>query len=240
MKTKMIFISVCVMLAVLLSACGPAAMAPAIQPAVRSLSVSGTGQVTIKPDIAYITIGVHTEKPTASEATAQNSTDTEAVIKAIKAAGVADDDIQTNNFNIYQNYQTDPTTGARTGSTYMVDNTVSVTVRDLAKLGSLLDSTVKAGANNVNSIQFDLADKTKALSEARAKAVKAARAQAEELATAAGVTLGNIQTISTSENTPGPVFYAKGGGMAMDAASVPVSAGTMDISVNVTLSYEIK
>lgn len=240
MKTKTVLISVCVLLAVLLSACGTPAAAPAAQPPVRSLNVSGTGMVTIKPDVAYINIGVHTEKATASEASAQNNTDSDAVIKAIKAAGVKDEDIQTTNFNIYQKDTNDPTTGAKTGSVYAVDNTVSVTVRDLTKLGSILDASVKAGANNVNSIQFDLLDRTKAMSEARAKAVKAARAQADELAAAAGVTLGNIQSINTSENTPGPVYYAKGAGLTMADSAAPISAGTLDISVSVALTYEIK
>lgn len=239
MKTKTLLISVCVMLAVLLSACG-STTSPNAQPPLRSLNVSGTGLVTLKPDIAYINIGVHTEKATASEATAQNNTDSDAVMKAIKAAGVADDDIKTSNFNIYQRDTNDPTTGVKTGTVYVVDNTVTVTVRDLTKLGSILDASVKAGANNVNSIQFDLADKTKALSDARAKAVKAARAQADELASAAGVTLGNIQTINTSENNPGPLYYAKSAGAAAFDAAAPISSGTLDISVSVTITYEIK
>ena len=236
MKTKTLLISTLLILAVLLSACGSTATQ---QPPLRSLNVSGTGTVTMKPDIAYINIGVHTEKPTAAEATAQNNTDSDAVMKAIKAAGVKDDDIRTSNFNIYQSSQNDPATGAKLSTFYAVDNTVTVTVRDLTKLGGILDATVKAGANNVNSIQFDVADKSKAMSEARAKAVKAARADADELASAAGVTLGNIQTINYNENTPGPIYYAKSALAAADAA-VPVSAGTMDISVNVTITYEIK
>ena len=240
MKTKTVLISGVLLLTLLLSGCGSSMIASAIQNPPRSLNVSGTGTVTIKPDIAYINIGVHTEMTTASEATTQNNTDSDAVIKAIKAAGVKDDDIQTTNFNIYQRDLNDPTTGAKTGSVYVVDNTVSVTVRDLTQLGSVLDASVKAGANNVNSIQFDLADRTKAISEARAKAVKAARAQADELAAAAGVTLVNIQTITTSENTPGPIFYAKSAGFAAADASVPISSGTMDISVTVALTYEIK
>jgi uncharacterized protein len=240
MKTKTVLISAVLLLAVLLSACGPTTIAPAAQPPIRSLNVSGTGEVTLKPDIAYINIGVHTEKATASEATAQNNTDAQAVISALTAAGVAADDIQTSNFSIYQKDVTDPTSGAKLSTVYAVDNTVYVTVRNLDKLGAVLDATVKAGANNVNSIQFDLADKTKALSEARAKAVKAARTEADELAAAAGVTVGNVQTINYNENTPGPVYYAKA--MAMDSAGagVPVSSGTLKISVSVSISYEIK
>lgn len=241
MKSKTLLITAGMLLALVLSACGPAVVAPAgSQPAVRSMTVTGTGDVTLKPDIAYINIGVHTEKPTAAEAVAQNTADSQAVIDALKAAGVADDDLRTTNFSIYQNNQTGPD-GTATVVNYAVDNTVYVTVRDLTKLGTLLDASVKAGANNVNSIQFDLADKTKAMSDARAAAVKAARAQADELASAAGVTLGAIQTITYFDNTPGPVFYGKGGGgLAAADAAVPVNPGTMQISVSVTLTYEIK
>lgn len=240
MKNKVVLIFAVLLLTMLLSGCGSAAIASAIQNPPRTLNVSGKGEVTLKPDIAYINIGVHTEMPTASQAMTQNNSDAQAVIKALKAAGVADDDIQTNNFNIYQKDETDPTTGAKISSVYAVDNTVYVTVRDLTKLGALLDASVKAGANNIYNIQFDLADKTKALSDARAAAVKAARTEAEELATAAGVTLGNIQTINYDENTPGPVFYGKSSGMAFAEAAAPISAGTMTISVNVTITYEIK
>ena len=240
MKSKSILIATLMLFAVLLSACvGTPAAAPAAQPPVRSMTVSGTGQVTLKPDIAYINIGVHSEAPTASDASAQNNTSSQAVIAALKAAGVAVDDIQTTNYNIYQNNQTGPD-GKIVSSTYAVDNTVYVTVRDITKLGALLDDAVKAGANNVNNIQFDVADKTKALSDARAAAVKSARAEADQLASAAGVTLGSVQTISYNENTPGPIFYAKGAGPMAADASAPISAGTMQISVNVTLTYEIK
>jgi uncharacterized protein YggE len=237
MKTKTVLISVCVLLAVLLSAC----TSTTAQPPVRSMSVTGIGEVALKPDIAYITIGVHTEKNTATEAMAQNNTDTQAVVNALKAGKVADADLQTNNFNIYANNRVDPQ-GQPIGTTYSVDNTVYVKVRDLAKLGDLLDAAVKAGANNINSIQFDVVDKTKATTDARAAAVKAAKAQADELAAAAGVSLGSIQSISYYDSVPGPFYENKGMGGATDMAAVaaPINPGTLKVSVNVTLTYEIK
>ena len=242
MKTKAVLISAVLLLAVLLSACGPTTIAPAAQASVRSLNVSGTGEVTLKPDIAYINIGVHTEKATASEATAQNNTDSQAVINALTAAGIAADDIQTTNFNIYQRDVTDPTTGAKISSVYAVDNTVYVTVRKLDKLGDLLDAAVRAGANNVNSIQFDVADKTKALSDARLEAVKTAKAQAAELAAAAGVSLGQIQSIQYMDASPSPVFQGKGmgGGAASTDVAVPINPGQMQITVTVTIAYDIQ
>ena len=240
MKSKSILIAAVLSFALFLSACGNApALAPSAQPPIRSITVSGEGKVTLSPDIAYINIGVHTEKPTAAEAVAENNTQAQAVIAALKKAGVDAKDLQTTNFSIYQNNQTGPD-GKIVSSAYAVDNTVYVTVRDLAKLGGILDAAVQAGANNVNNIQFDLADKTKALSDARAAAVKSAQAEANELATAAGVTLGNIQTITLNENTPTPISYAKAAGMGIADSSVPVNPGTMQITSDVTIVYEIK
>ncbi len=244
MRNKLFIVSLLMVLAVLLSACGSIS-APALpggQPAVRNLSVTGAGQVSLKPDIAYIYIGVHTEDPSAADAVAKNNADTQKLIAALKAEGVAADDLRTSNFSIWTNtpYGMDGQSG---DPVYVVDNTVYVTVRDLTGLGDLLDAAVQAGANNINSIQFDVADKTQAMSEARKSAVEAARKQAEELADAAGVRLGEIQTISYFDNTPYPVFEGKGmgggGGAAADIA-VPINPGTMQLTVTVTISYEIK
>ncbi len=241
MKSKSVFLAAGLVFALLLSACGPAVVsAPSGQPAIRSLTVSGTGLVSLKPDIAYINIGVHTEMPSASEAVAQNNADTQKVIDALSGIGVATDDIRTSNFSIWQNNQPSPD-GLTSTSTYFVDNTVYVTVRDLEKLGDLLDAAVTAGANNVNSIQFDVVDKTQALTDARAAAVKAAKAQAEELASVTGVTLGSIQTIAYFDSTPGPMFEGKGGGGGdLAASAVPINPGSFQITATVTLTYEIK
>jgi uncharacterized protein len=242
MRNKFLFVSVLLVLAVFLSACGAAVAAPG-QPASRTLSVNGTGQVSLKPDIAYINMGVHTELPSASDAVAQNTADTQKLIDALKAAGIADADIRTSNFSIWQNQKYDPQSGQPNGTVYAVDNTVYVTVRDLAKLGNLLDAAVRAGANNVNSIQFDVADKTKALSDARKAAVEAAKKQAAELADAAGVTLGSIQSLQYFDSTPMPIVEGKGlGGGATASAdvAVPINPGQLQITATVTINFEIK
>ncbi len=240
MKTKTLVISVVLLLAVLLSACAPTLTSqPA--PAQRTLTVSGAGQVSLKPDIAYIYVGVHTEMPSAAEAVAENNQKTQKLIEALQAAGVEAKDIQTTNFSIWQNTQYGPD-GKPTTTNYAVDNTVYLTVRNLEKLGDLLDSAVKAGANNINSIQFDVADKTAALSEARAAAVKTAKTQADELAAAAGVSLGEIQSLQYFDASPAPVFDGKGmgGGGGVANAAVPITPGQMQLTVTVTLAYEIK
>ena len=241
MKTKTIFLIAILLLGTVLTACGPASIAVQTQPPARTITVTGTGKVTLTPDIAYISIGVHTENASATQAVSGNSTQAQAVITAIKGFGVADKDIQTTDFSINPQQQTD-SNGKVTGILYVVDNTVYVTVRDLTKLGNLLDSAVNAGANNISSIQFDLADKTAALSQARLAAVADARKQADELTKATGVSLNVVQSISYYDTTaPVTVQYAKADIVAAPAAaSVPVQAGSMQIYTTVTIVYGLK
>jgi uncharacterized protein len=239
MKTKYLFLAAVLILATLLAACGPSTITVQPQPPQRSITVTGTGMVTLTPDIAYISIGVHTQNASAKDATAENNTQAQAVMATIKGFGVAEKDIQTTNFSIYPQQQYD-STGKLTGILYVVDNTVYVTVRDLTKLGDLLDAVVSSGANNVNSIQFDVADKTAALSQARLAAVADARKQADELTKATSVSLGEVQTISYYDSTP-PVAMQYAKAVTLDAASsVPVSAGSMQISTTVTIVYGLK
>ncbi|HTP00530.1 MAG TPA: SIMPL domain-containing protein [Anaerolineales bacterium] len=241
MKRSTLLLAVLLPAAIILSACGPATVVANPGSALHSLSVTGMGTVELTPDIAYINIGVHTEAPTAAEAVATNNTQTQQVVDALKTAGVASKDIRTSNFSIYPNTQYDPQTNQKIGTTYMVDNTVYVTVRDLGNLGALLDAAVKSGANNVNSIQFDVADKDPATKQARDAAVKDAQTQAQELAKAAGVTLGEIQTITYNNSIPTPIMqsFGKGAGGAADLA-VPINPGTMTLTVTVGMAYEIK
>jgi hypothetical protein len=239
MRTKFIVFSVLVF-ALALSACGPTTIRQEAQPLSRTLNVNGLGTSDLTPDIAYIYIGVHNEGATASETVAANKVQTDAVLDALKNAGVAEKDLRTTNFSIWPSQQYSPE-GTVTGSIYMVDNTVYVTVRDLNGLGDLLDDTIAAGANSINSIQFDVADKTAAVKEARAKAVEDAKTQAQELADAAGLTLGEIQSISFYDNSPVPMAAGKGGGGgAMTDAAVSIQPGQLTISVSVNIAYTIK
>jgi uncharacterized protein YggE len=243
MKTRSIFIVTALLLAVVVSACGgPTTVNQAAPVTPRTISVSGAGQAFLVPDIAYIYLGVHTEKLTASEAVTENNAQTETMIKSLRDFGIDAKDIRTTNFSIWPNDKYDPQTGAPTGEkTYMVDNTVYVTVRALDTLGDLLDTVVAAGANTVNSIQFDVADKDSALKDARAEAVKDAQAKAQELAEAAGLQLGEIQSIQFIDSQPYPFFEGKGGGGADVAAStVPIQPGQLTFTVNVNVSYLIK
>src|SRR5512141_2792079 len=239
MKTKSILIAVVGVFALVLSACGGTTTVNQVQ--TPTLSVSGTGTAYLAPDIAYLYLGVHTEKQTAVEAMNENNTQTQAVIKALTDFGIDPKDVRTTNFSIYPVDKYDPQTNQPTGEkTYSVDNTVYVTVRDIKKLGDLLATMVKAGANTVNSIQFDVANKDEALKGARADAVKDATAKAKELADAAGVKLGAIQSVSFLDNQPIPFAEGKGGGGAVAAAAVPIQTGQLTFTVTVNMVYGIK
>ncbi len=242
MSKKYLSFAVLAVLALVLSACGPTTINQAAPENLRTLNVNGVGVVYLTPDIAYINVGVNTQRENASEAVAINKEQTSAVIQAIKDFGVDPKDIRTTNFSIWSNPQYDEF-GQVKGSNYSVDNTVSVTVRDLDKLGDLLDAAISAGANSIYSIQFDVEDKTEANKEARALAVEEAKKQAQELADVSEVSLVNIQTINYYESGVTPYIYnsyGKGGGGAAEAAAVPIQPGQLAISVTVNMVYTIK
>jgi uncharacterized protein YggE len=238
MQKKYVILIGLLLTLVSLSACGVPSTTQATPPPLRTLNVSGSGKVFIAPDIAYISIGVHTEGENATDAVAKNSEQAKEISDAIKGMGIDLKDIQTTNFNISPQQKYDDK-GQLIGIIYMVDNSVYVTIRDLTKIGALLDVVTKAGANNVYGIQFDLADKTSAISEARKLAVENARTQAQELAQAAGVMLGAVQTINTYNSYPVADYVGKGGG-AMAASDVPISPGQLSLTVEVNMVYEIK
>lgn len=249
MRNKIFILISLLLIAGVLTACGGVAAAQGITPTPettsgdkvnRTITVNGSGKVSITPDIAYISIGVHTEGADANEAVASNNTQAQKVIDALKRMGIDAKDIKTINFSIYPQQEYD-STGKPTGEVkYSVDNTVYVTVRNLGQLGDILDQVVQAGANSVSGIQFDVADKSVAAADAREAAFLDARKQAEDLAQAAGVTLGEVQSISSFSSYPVPIYQQKER-LAMDtASSVPVSPGEMEVSVDLTVVFTIQ
>ena len=207
----------------------------------RTIAVTGTGQITIAPDVAYVYIGVHSQSEAVGEALADNNQKAQSNSEALQGLGIDPKDIQTSSFNIYPQQQYGPA-GEITGTSYNVDNTVYVTVRDLQNLGRLLEVVVNSGANSINGISFDVLDKTQAITQARQLAVDSARAQAQEMAAAAGVELGELYSMNVYNSyPPQPIYEGKGGaGMAADAASVPLSSGQIVIRVEISASYVIR
>lgn len=240
MNTKKIAF-VLLVLTLALSACGPTTINQAAPENIRTLDVSGVGVVYLSPDVVYINIGVNTQNENAADAVSTNKEQTSAVIQAIKDFGVAEKDIRTTNFSIWANQQYD-NFGQATGTTYTVDNTVIVTMRDVDKLGDLLDDAIAAGANNIYSIQFDREDKDKANEEARALAVENAKKQAQDLADVSGVSLVDIQKISYYESGASQYFYGGKGGGGGDVANaaVPIQPGQLAVTVTVNMTYSLK
>lgn len=238
-RNKYFLLSLVLLLAVGLSACAGQTASQAQSP-VRSLNVIGSAQVFLTPDVAYFSIGVHTENKDAKEAVASNNALAQKVIDALKAAGVDAKDVRTTSFSIYPMDEWAPT-GEKLGSKFVVDNSVYVTLRDLTKVGEVLGAAVDAGANTVSGITFDVEDKTQILAGARAEAIAHARSQAEELANAAGVELGDVQSINYYNSSPIPLYDVKSVSAAgMGGGDVPISAGQMSITVEVNVSFEIK
>lgn len=225
-----------------LSACETSAIepVPTSTPPPRDIAVSGVGKVYLTPDIATISIGVHNEDESATRAVESNKAQAKKVSDLLMEMEVEEEDIKISNFNIFPEERYDEN-GNRVGAVYIVDNTVIVTVRDLNNLGAIMGSVVEAGANSIFGIQFDVADKTQALTEARKLAVANAQVKAEELAQAAGVTLGQIQSINELGGAPVPVFEGQeGGGFEALPDQVPVNLGQLSLTVTVEVTYNIR
>jgi hypothetical protein len=192
--------------------------------------------------MATISTGVVSEAATAKDALAKNNAAMAAVIATLKNASVAEDDIQTSNFSVqpkYPPYQPNQTAAPRIVG-YTVSNQVTAAVKDLKKLGAVLDGLVQAGSNQINGISFDVAEPKPMLDEARKKAVADARAKAELYASAAGVSLGRVVQIAESASVmpPQPMYRMA---MAPAAAeSVPIAAGQQTVAANVSVTFEIQ
>jgi uncharacterized protein YggE len=204
------------------------------------INVTGNAEVILAPDIAYISIGVHSEAESAKAAVATNNSQTQAVIDAIKSQGVDAKDIQTTSFSVYQQQKTGPN-GEDLGIFFMTDNTVYVTMRDISKIGDILDASISAGANSIYGITFDVQDKETALASGREEAMANAKAQAEELTKAAGASLGAVQSISYYSSAPTPIYYdTKAAGVGVGGGGVPISSGQLTLTVSVSVSYGLK
>ena len=231
-------------IALILAGCsGTTTVVPSYGGQTAGLSVNGRGQVVLPPDVAYVTIGVHTEAADVSQAVQDNADQVAAVMTALAEAGVAQEDMQTSNFSVYTMDNYDPQTGLISGKKYSVDNTVNVTARDLAVLGGLLDNAITAGANSIWGVTFDLENKDASLAEARDMAVQDAVAEAQALASATGVTLGDIINVSYTDTGYYNYYpyYGLGGGGGGDAgAATSIVPGQITVSAEVFITYAIQ
>lgn len=206
----------------------------------RLITLTGHGEVRRAPDMATISMGVSATAETAAQALAANSTSMQAILASLKQAGIDDRDVQTTDFNVQPRIDYGNNTGQPPKTVgYDVSNQVMVTVRDLPSLGSILDKAVQSGSNQISGISFSLKDTEAALDEARQKAVADARRKAEVYATAAGIQLGDVMSISESAAMPPPIMM-RGKAMAAEAAMAPIATGEQTLGLDVTISWSIK
>lgn len=209
-------------------------------PGEHTISVSGTGRVVLTPDMADLRLGVTTTAKTVKEAQATNATSMSAVIAALKALGIAERDIQTTTLSLgpVYDYSTNANPPRLTG--YTLTNAIAVTIRDLDVAGDAIDGALAAGATTLDSITFRVADQANAEKQAREAAMAEAKAKAQTLASAAGVSIEGVGSISeTVAPIPYPVFYGAMAGAVARDAQTPVLAGTNEVSVTVAVSYVI-
>lgn len=201
-----------------------------------TLTVSGEAGFQASPDIAVLSLGVTTEGASAGAALSDNSAALQAVLQRLRAAGIEERDLQTSSLSLNPNWVGHETGLPRIAS-YIATNLLTVTIRDLAGLGPVIDASVGEGANTLNGLEFQLSAPGAALAEARKLAVADAMARAETLASAAGVTLGPILSITEGGGfaPPMPMFRAEA---AMDAG-VPTAAGQVGLTAMVTLVFAL-
>jgi len=204
-----------------------------------SITVTGRGEVQSQPNLALVSVGVVTQAKTAGEALTQNNAAMKRLIDTLKARGVEARDVQTSSFSVFPQYQQDEQ-GRQLPRIigYQVDNQVQVRVRQIDRLGQVLDELVQGGANQVHGIGFSIAETAPLLDRARTEAMENARQKAELLARAAGVRLGRplmIQEGSAALPPPMPMQRM----MAAESA-VPIASGELSLEAQVTVSYAIE
>ena len=243
-RLKFLSLGVSVLFAMALAGCEPQIIGPLLQSQESGkIHVTGSGSVIAEPDIATLRLGVSVEKETVAEAREAAAAAMTGVLTSLKANDIADNDIRTERFSIYPQY--DYTDDGRVLRGYSVNNTVSAKVRELESISDIIDDAAAAGGDIVvvNSIQFMVEDPTPLQAQARALAAKDAAAKAQTLAEASGVALGKPVAITetTSGGSP-PIAFAKAEEFAADSArsSTPIEAGELTVVVNVTVVYGIE
>ena len=204
------------------------------------ITVSGEGSVATQPDMALISLGVTSEAKTAAEALAANNANMAVVLERLKSRGIDARDLQTSGLSLqprWDHRSTSPS-GSQRIVAYIVSNQITVRVRDLSSLGSILDIAVSDGANTFHNLQFSVAEDGDLMDEARRRAVADARRKADLFAAAAGVALGGIISLDEVQQGRGPVVMARMESMAADA--VPVAEGEVAIAAKVNVVFEIE
>ncbi|MBX6426774.1 MAG: SIMPL domain-containing protein [Variibacter sp.] len=203
------------------------------------VTVAGEGVVAVKPDLAHVTVGVASEGKTPREAADANAATMTAIMAALKDAGIAESDIRTARFAV------SPVYGQRERGSqprlvgFRVSNQVRATVRDIAKLGEVLDRIVAAGANDISGVDFVASNHSRLLDEARVAAFADAKRRAELLAQAAGAQVGRAVMIAEEEAPPPRPFTLREASAVAAAPTTPIAPGEETLRVRLTVSFEL-
>ena len=231
------FVWVRVALAIGLCAFGAVAGASAQQAAPgRRIVVTGEGQVSVAPDIAQIRSGVVTRGKTVQSAAETNAKAMAAILAALTESGIAPKDVQTTQLSIQPEFSQPKPGEERRLVGYSVGNHVTVKIRQVDRLGGVLDRMIAAGATDVWNLEFLVSNPNEALLQARAAAIADARQKAETYARAAGVTVGRVYSI---EEEPVASLPVRSRALAQAAAQLPIAPGENTLSASVTVGFEI-
>lgn len=216
-----------------------------IQPE-TTLDISAEASVNRAPDIAYISAGVQEEAKTAKAAMAANAAAMKGVFKALEAAGIAERDIQTSNFSVQPRYDYVKSTLSSSGNErklagYTASNQLSIKVRKLAELGTILDNLVGAGGNTFNGVQFAIDDDGPVRNEARQMAMQDAMARAQLYADASDMKIARIVTISEGgDYSPQPQMMLARSSMRESDSSTQIAGGEVGYTARVNVQFELK
>lgn len=227
----------------ILSLALPAAAQERTPPPRSVITIQGEGTVSAEPDLASVSTGVVSEAKTAGAALEANSAAMKRVMAALDAAGIARRDIATSGFSVQPRYSSPPPNSRErpriTG--YIVRNTVTVKVRDLTKLGAVLETSIDEGGNQVGGLSFDFAEPEKLMDEARRNAVADARRKAELYASGLGVKLGRVRAVSeTGVVRPAPMYRERAMLAASPSAAPPISPGERELKARVTIEWDLE
>ncbi|MGI5853361.1 MAG: SIMPL domain-containing protein [Bacillota bacterium] len=210
--------------------------APTQEP--REIHVSGEGIVSVKPDMAYLSLGVETKGSTAKEAQQSNNKISSKLIEALKNMGIAEADIATQHLQLYPETRYDSKTNESVLIGYRSSHILRVTVRDIDQTGAVIDALTNVGGNVVQNISFGISDDTSARDQAIEKAVKDATHKAEILARASGVKLSGVMLISDSTVIAvQPLQNYRKEMLTSVAADTQVAVGSIDVSASVQMVF---
>lgn len=215
-----------------------------------SITVTGEGEVQSKPDVVAIKIGVVTEAANAQQALASNSEAMQQLFEVLDAQNIAEKDRQTRRFDVSPQYRHDQPDPRRPGALqdepsreprivgYQVTNEVRIKLREVSRLGAVLDAVVSAGSNRIHGIEFSIDNRDELMNEARRDAVRRAREKAELFAEAAGVSVGTVVTIREEDfMRPMPQGQPM---MMMESRSAPIAEGEQTLTARVHITFRLQ